>query len=284
VRPQILVLGAALVMAAACSQSVNVEQERAALLQVDREWSQSVKDTDKFMTYFAADATAYPPGMPIATGTAKIREIITGMMSGPGFSLTWTPTKADVSASGDVGYTAGTYEMNMSAMPAPEKGKYVTIWKKQADGSWKAIEDIFNADTSGPPPPAHVTVAPASLKWGDAPPSLPPGGKIAVISGDPSKAEPFVIRAQVPAGYKVAPHWHPGDENLTILSGTVAIGMGDSWDDAKLENAGVGGYVGLPAQMRHFFLARSASTFQVHGMGPFVVNYVNPSDDPSKKK
>jgi ketosteroid isomerase-like protein len=282
-RPPIFVLGAALVMAAACSRPVNLEQERAALLQVDREWSQSVKDTNKFMTYVAADAAMYPPGMPIATGSAKIREVMAGMMSGPGFSLTWAPAKADVSASGEVGYTAGTYEMNTTAMPAPEKGKYVTIWKKQADGSWKVIEDIFNADTSGPPPPAHVAAAPASLKWGDGPPSLPPGGKIAVISGDPSKAEPFVIRAQVPAGYKVAPHWHPGDENLTILSGTVAVGMGDSWDDAKLENAGVGAYVGLPAQMKHFFLARSASTFQVHGMGPFVINYVNPADDPSKK-
>jgi ketosteroid isomerase-like protein len=270
-------------MAAACSRPVNVEQERAALLQVDREWSQSVKDTDKFMTYVAADAAMYPPGMGIATGTAKIREVITGMFSAPAFSLTWTPAKADVSASGDVGYTAGTYEANATAMPAPEKGKYLTIWKKQAGGSWKVIEDIFNADTSGPPAAAHVAAAPASLTWGDAPPSLPPGGKLAVISGDPSKAEPFVVRVQVPAGYKVAPHWHPGDENLTILSGTIAVGMGDSWDDAKLENAGVGAYVGLPAQMRHFFLARSASTFQVHGMGPLVVNYVNPADDPSKK-
>jgi ketosteroid isomerase-like protein len=284
VRPQIFVLGAALVMAAACSRPVNVEQERAALLQVDREWSQSVKDINKFMTFVSTDASTYPPGMPIATGTAKVREVMTGMFSAPGFSLTWTATKADVSASGDVGYTAGTYEVNATGMPAPEKGKYVTIWKKQADGSWKVSEDIFNADASGAPPPAHhVAAAAASLKWGDAPPSLPPGGKIAVISGDPSKAEPFVIRVQVPAGYKVAPHWHPGDENLTILSGTVAVGMGDSWDDAKLENAGVGGYVGLPAQMRHFFLARSASTFQVHGMGPLVVNYVNPADDPSKK-
>ena len=282
-RPRIFAVGMVLVIAAACSRTANVEQERASLLQTDREWSQSVKDTNKFMTYFASDASAYPPGMPMSVGAAQIRQAVTGMMSMPGFSLTWTATKADVSASGDIGYTTGTYEMNASTMSAPEKGKYVTVWKKQADGSWKATEDIFNADTSGPPPAPHVTAAAASLKWGDAPPSLPRGAKVAVISGDPSKAEPFVIRAQVPAGYRVAPHWHPGDENLTILSGTVAVGMGDTWDDAKLENASVGGYVGLPAQMKHFFVARTASTFQVHGTGPFVVNYVNPADDPSKK-
>ena len=121
------------------------------------------------------------------------------------------------------------------------------------------------------------------MKWGDGPPSLPPGGKIAVIAGDPSKPGPFVIRAQVPAGYKVAPHWHPGDENLTILSGAVALGMGETWDNSKMESVGTGGYAALPAEMRHYFLAKSASTFQVHGMGPFVVNYVNPADDPSKK-
>jgi len=129
-----------------------------------------------------------------------------------------------------------------------------------------------------------VIVKPASITWGDPPPSLPPGSKIAVIVGDPSQPGPFVIRAQVPAGYKVMPHWHPGDENLTILSGTVALGMGDTWDEAKMQTAESGGYVAMPAQMHHFFLAKTASTFQVHGMGPFTVNYINPADDPSKNK
>jgi hypothetical protein len=166
-----------------------------------------------------------------------------------------------------------------------EKGKYVTIWKKQPDGSWKAADDIFNADT----PPAsgatttHVLVEPTKLAWGDAPPSLPAGAKIAVVSGDPSKPGPFVVRVQVPAGYKIMPHWHPGDENLTIFTGTVKLGMGDKWDESKMQEVGPNGYAGLPAEMRHFFMAKSAATFQLHGMGPLVVNYVNPQDDPSKK-
>jgi ketosteroid isomerase-like protein/quercetin dioxygenase-like cupin family protein len=264
-----------------CGSTVNVEQERATLMRLDREWAASVKDMDKFMLYYAADASIYPPGMPMATGSAAIREVLTKMSSTPGFSLQFAPAKAEVGASGDVGYTTGTYQASMHGMT--EKGKYVEIWKKQTDGQWKVTEDIFNPDGSGAAPTSHVMVESASIKWGAPPPSLPPGSKMAVISGDPSKAGPFVVRAQVPAGYKVAPHWHPGDENLTVLSGTVALGMGDTWDESKMQPVGSGGFVALPAGMRHSFLAKTASTFQVHGMGPFVLNYVNPADDPSKK-
>jgi len=264
-----------------CGSSANVEQEREALMRLDREWAASVKDLDKFLSFYAPDASVYPPGMPVTTGEGPIREALSQMFSSPGFSLEFSPTKAEVSASGDVGYTAGTYQATVNGVT--EKGKYVEIWKKQPDGQWKVAEDIFNADSGGAPPASHVMVAPGALAWGDPPPSLPPGSKIAVISGDPSKPGPFVARAQVPAGYKIAPHWHPGDENLTVLSGTIAVGMGDAWDDSKLQTLGPGGYVGIPAEMRHFFLAKTASTFQVHGIGPLVVNYVNPADDPSKK-
>jgi ketosteroid isomerase-like protein/quercetin dioxygenase-like cupin family protein len=264
-----------------CGSTANVEKERETLMRLDREWSASVKDIDKFMSYYAPDASVYAPGMPLAKGPAAIREALTKMLSAPGFSLEFGPTKADVAASGDVGYTTGTYQATMGG--TPEKGKYVEVWKKQPDGQWKVREDIFNPDSSGVAPTSHVMVQPASIAWSDPPPSLPRGSKIAVIAGDPSKPGPFVIRGQVPAGYKIAPHWHPGDENLTVLSGTVALGMGDAWDESKMQTLGIGGYAALPAEMRHSFLAKTASTIQVHGIGPFVVNYVNPADDPSKK-
>ena len=260
---------------------VNVEQEQTALMTADREWSQTTKDLDKFMSYFAADATAYAPGAPMATGTEAVRKLVSDMFATPGLSLSWTATKAVVAASGDLGYTAGTYEMMTAG--GTEKGKYITNWKK-VDGTWKVTEDIFNADTApASAAGAHVMLAPGELKWGDAPPSLPPGAKMAVVQGDPTQAQPFVVRAQVPAGYKVPPHWHPGVENLTILSGTVALGMGETFDESKMTTVPVGGYASLPAEMRHYFMARTAATFQVHGMGPFVVNYVNPADDPSKQ-
>ena len=260
---------------------VNVEEEKTALMTVDREWSQTTKDLDKFMSYVAADANGYPQGAPILAGADAFRTFISELMAAPGYALSWTATKASVAASGDLGYTTGTYELTTAG--GTDKGKYVTNWKK-VDGTWKVIEDIFNSDAApaaaaGP----HVMLAPGELKWGDGPPSLPPGVKMAVVQGDPTQAQPFVVRAQVPAGYRVAPHWHPGVENLTILSGTVALGMGETFDETKMTTVPVGGYASLPAEMRHYFMAKTASTFQVHGMGPFVVNYVNPADDPSKQ-
>lgn len=266
---------------AGCASGVNVEQEREALMARDRAWSAAVKDMDTFMSFFTADASIYPPGMPKTTGTGPLRDALTKMSSAPDFALEFTPTAAGVAASGDVGYTTGTYQSTMNG--ATEKGKYVTVWQK-ADGQWKVKEDIFNADAAAARPTSHVMVAPGSITWGDGPPSLPPGAKMAVVAGDPAKPMPFVIRAQVPAGYTVPPHWHPTDENLTILSGIVALGMGDTWDEAKMQDVGAGGLAVLPADMRHSFLAKTAATFQVHGTGPFAVTYVNPADDPRQKK
>ena len=269
--------------AAGCGQSVNVEQERNALLALDREWSQTPKDLEKFLSYFASDASAYPQGMPIATGAAAIRDAFTKVSSMPGFSLAWTAVKAEVGATGDLGYTTGTYQMTMTG--GSEKGKYITVWKKQSGGMWKVAEDIFNAD-AGPKAPAasHVLAAPSDLTWGEAPPSLPRGARLAVVSGDPGQAQPFVIRAQMPAGYRIAPHWHPTDEHVTVLSGTVAMGMGEKFNPSALKDVPTGGYFVAPAEMRHFFVTKTAATIQVHGMGPFAVNYVDPADDPSRQK
>jgi ketosteroid isomerase-like protein len=269
-----------LVGLAGCAR-VDVEAEKTALMTADREWSQTTKDLDKFMTYWAPDATAYAPGMPAVAGADGIRKAMGEMLATPGFSLSWTASKAVVGAGGDIGFTAGTYEATSAA--GTEKGKYITNWKK-VDGAWKVSDDIFNADTAPAAPSSpHVLVAPAGLKWGDPPPSLPAGSKLAVVQGDPSQPGPFVVRLQVPAGYKIAPHWHPGVENVTVLAGTVALGMGDTFDESKMTTAGVGAYASLPAEMRHYFMAKSAATVQVHGQGPFVVNYVNPADDPSKQ-
>lgn len=265
--------------AAGCAGSANVEQERSALLAADSAWAETPKDIDAFVSYFAPDATIYVPGMPAVTGTEAIREAFTEMSAAPGFSITWKAAKADVSEAGDVGYTTGTYTSTMSG--TTEQGKYVTVWKKDASGDWKVVEDIFNADAPAQGAPAqHVMVAPGAIKWGDGPPSLPPGARMAVISGDPTQAQPFVLRAQVPAGYRVPLHWHPTTENLTILTGTVSLGMGEQSD--QMTDIAAGGFVAIPAEMRHVFVAKTAATFQVHGMGPFAVNYVNPADDPSK--
>jgi hypothetical protein len=131
-------------------------------------------------------------------------------------------------------------------------------------------------------PSTHVMVEGAQVKWGAPPPVLAKGAQFAVLSGDPSAAGPFVIRLKCPAGYKIAPHWHPTDEHVTVLSGTFSLGMGDTLDPKAAKSLAAGGYALLPAEMHHFAWTKSGATIQVHGMGPFVINYINPADDPSK--
>lgn len=126
----------------------------------------------------------------------------------------------------------------------------------------------------------HVAVTPAEVTWGEPPPSLNPGAKFAVVAGNPGESGLFTIRLRIPAGYRIAPHWHPSDEHVTVLSGVWAVGMGDTFDPKGLKELPAGGYGLLPAEMRHFAMAKSDVVVQVHGLGPFVVNYVNPADDP----
>lgn len=266
-------------LASGCA-GASVAQPSDALMARDREWSTTVKDSDKFLSFFAADASIYAFGMPKVTGTNALRDAWKMMSSAPGFALEFTPDKAIVT--GDLGYTTGTYKSSMAGVN--ETGKYLTVWRKQADGSWKVAEDSFNADADPNAVGVHSMTTADALQWGDAPPSLPPGAKVAGIAGNPAQPGPFIVRLQLPAGYKIAPHWHPAVEQVTVLSGTVAIGMGDKWDDAGLKTMATGGFVSLPAEMRHYLSSKSASTIQVQGFGPLVLNYVNPADDPSKKK
>jgi hypothetical protein len=121
------------------------------------------------------------------------------------------------------------------------------------------------------------------LKWGPAPPALPKGAEITVLSGDPSKDGPFVLRLKMPSGYKVPAHSHPTDESATVISGNFHIGMGDKFDETKAIELTAGGYAEAPAKMNHYGWVSSPSVVQLHGQGPFAITYVNPADDPSKQ-
>jgi hypothetical protein len=120
------------------------------------------------------------------------------------------------------------------------------------------------------------------VKFGPAPPTLPAGAQLAVLHGDPAKKGPFTIRLKVPDGYKIAPHWHGNDEELTILSGTFMLAMGDKPGE-NVHSLTAGGYHFLPAKMHHSASTKGETVVQVHGNGPFDVHYLNPADDPSKK-
>ena len=139
------------------------------------------------------------------------------------------------------------------------------------------------APAQAPAPPAHILVTPPEIKWGDPPPVFEKGMSFTVISGDPGKPGLYVVRGKMPAGYKIAPHWHPTDEHVTVLSGNFAFGMGDKFDKTTMKTLPAGGYALMPADMRHFAMATTATIIQVHGQGPFVLTYVNPADDPSKR-
>jgi quercetin dioxygenase-like cupin family protein len=170
----------------------------------------------------------------------------------------------------------------MNGVPVVEKGKTQTTWKK-INGAWKVIEDTATSDA-----PAAVLSKPAivpasAVKWMDAPAALPKGAKLAVVSGDPGQPEPFTLRLQFPDGYIIAPHTHPTDEHVTVLSGTLRAAMGNTFDEKALADFPAGSYANMATGMAHYVKAKGATVVQVHGVGPFVVNYVNAADDPSKK-
>lgn len=131
--------------------------------------------------------------------------------------------------------------------------------------------------------PGHA-MRPDQLKWMPAPPALPKGAQLAVLSGDPHKAGPFTIRLKAPAGYKIPAHNHPTAERVTVISGNFHFGMGDKLDEAKAEKLGSGGFVDLPAKMNHYALTSTETVVQIDSEGPFAITYVNPADDPSKSQ
>jgi quercetin dioxygenase-like cupin family protein len=129
----------------------------------------------------------------------------------------------------------------------------------------------------------HHTVVPAdAVKWGPAPPSLPPGAQGAALLGSPAKEGPFVLRLKFPAGFVIPPHRHSKDEFVTVLAGGFAVGAGEKLDTAA-KPLTAGSFVHLPAGMPHFATAVGETIVQINGMGPFDVIYINPKDDPRKK-
>ena len=130
----------------------------------------------------------------------------------------------------------------------------------------------------------HIMLNTGDFKWMDAPPGLPAGAKVAVLSGDPSKPGPFTLRAMFPENYKVPPHTHPSYENVVVLEGTLYMGSGEKIEESKAMALDAGGYSAIPAKAPHYVFCKDKVTIQVNGEGPFAINYINPADDPRNKK
>jgi quercetin dioxygenase-like cupin family protein len=132
---------------------------------------------------------------------------------------------------------------------------------------------------------AQNAFTPDKIPYGPVPAFLPAGAQLAVLEGDPTAATgDFTVRVKMPDGYRISPHWHPHRENVTVISGNFKVGMGDSFDESKMMTFGTGSFAYLDPSMHHYGMANGEVVVQVHGMSPLQFNYINPSDDPSKKK
>jgi len=129
------------------------EADVQAVKAVEASWSKdaATKDPDKFASYWAEDASVLLPGEPLINGREAAKNSMKPLMADPNFALTFSSSKAEASKGGDLVYTVGTYTMTVTGpdkKPATDKGKYVTVYKKQADASWKAVADIINSDSA----------------------------------------------------------------------------------------------------------------------------------------
>jgi quercetin dioxygenase-like cupin family protein len=130
---------------------------------------------------------------------------------------------------------------------------------------------------------SHVLVPADKVQWGPAPPFLPAGAEISVLEGNPGAKGAVTLRLKLPANYVIPPHWHSMDERVTVLSGTLNVGMGDKLDRPGSQALAPGGFVSLPAKMHHYAWTKAPTIVQINLEGPFDIFYINPADDPQKQ-
>lgn len=140
-----------------------------------------------------------------------------------------------------------------------------------------AARDVAAIDA---PPPEPAVIPPEQVDWQPAPPVLEEGAELAVVEGNPEEAGPFTVRMRMPDGYRIAPHWHPHVERVTVLEGTLHLGIGEQFDADATEPLATGSYFYLPPELPHFVIAEDETVIQVSGDGPFDAVYVDPDDDP----
>lgn len=134
-------------------QQVDAKREGEKLMQISREWSKSAgtDSLEKTLSYWAEDAVVMSPGQPPIKGKNAIREMVEGSSKIPGFKISWEPQSVFVSKSGDMAYMIEQNQITVNdslGNPRTEFNKVVTIWRKDGDGSWKNVVDVWNADPS----------------------------------------------------------------------------------------------------------------------------------------
>jgi quercetin dioxygenase-like cupin family protein len=125
---------------------------------------------------------------------------------------------------------------------------------------------------------------PTTIEWKEGPAALPPGARMAVLEGDSTKEGPFVVRFQFPDGYHIPPHTHPKTERVTVISGNLYLATGEALDRNSAKKLPAGSFGYWPAGMKHAAWSEGETVIQLHGIGPWQINYVNPADDPRNAK
>ena len=226
-----------LALGACAPAMVNQASEEQTIRGLENDWQRAIatRDVEKIVSIHAPDAVVMMSNSPVASGSAAIRSAYNGLVNTPGLSLTWVPTKIDV-VSPNVATDIGTYTIAYDGPQGrvTDHGNYTTVWHK-IDGQWRVAIDAPVSTT--PFPMAGMSSAPmdmpdmqmlasSGLAWSDfSSPGFDPGMKLAVLHGDPGKKGDYTLRLLFPAGYKFPVHWHPGPEHLTVVSGTVMLGM-----------------------------------------------------------
>lgn len=129
----------------------------------------------------------------------------------------------------------------------------------------------------------HISLKPSEIVWGAAPDVLPPGAQAVILEGDPKKPGFFALRLKLPAGYRIAPHYHPKHERVTVLEGSFQLGVGDTFDEGALVDYPAGSYSSMKEGMRHFAMSKNGCVLQLATLGPWGLTYVNPQDDPRRQ-
>jgi quercetin dioxygenase-like cupin family protein len=132
--------------------------------------------------------------------------------------------------------------------------------------------------------PAPTVLRAADINWQPAPPVLEPGAQAAVLAGNPGQVGAVALRVRVPDKYRIAPHRHDVDEQVTVLSGTLCLAIGEQLTSGSSTCVGAGGFALIPANTPHAVTASGATVYQIHVVGPFTMTYVNPADDPSQRR
>ena len=138
------------------------------------------------------------------------------------------------------------------------------------------VAHIVNSSSQpGTAPPKRAVLPLADDEWHDGPRGMPAGVRFAVITGDPAQPGPFVLRAELPPGYALAPYRRASEESIVVLAGSLRIGDGPSFDRARMRNLDSGAFVRLHADEPHYAASDGGAVIQIMGTGPFAIEYVS---------